>query len=140
MRSKRTIAYILMSITFLLNVIPLIPHHHHYNDITSICLFSENDDSDICSPINPKNKTPFSNTQCADCCKTNLTILKVDDSDQQSRAISFDFNTIIPQVNYDFTTPCLVLKTKSYQYKQQLFTSPTHTPYILRGPPSLTFS
>lgn len=138
MQIKRTIAYVLMCITFLLNVIPLIPHHHHNNDITSICLMAEAIEHP-CSPnYNLTNKTPFSNKYCPDCCTTNIIPFNKNSSSSQINNY-FLHNQLAgtPTYNvYNFTTPCTVLKSKNRPYYTVKYSSLTPPNHGLRAPPA----
>ncbi len=135
MKVKSTIAFLLMSITFLLNVIPLIPHHHHNNDITSICLFNDGADNDIAH----QDKTPFNNTNCPECWTTNITPFKINSPNNLLQQVDFTvFITLTHHNIFDFTPPCFVLKTKSTQYLSKVYNEPICFSSGLRAPPSLT--
>lgn len=137
MRLKKTIAYLLMCITFLLNVIPLIPHHHHKNDIAAICLLDDTD-FDSCNPKKSNTETPFTNKECADCCITNFTPIKSSSTNYELDFPVLSDSVLLVYHDFDFTTPCITLKEKSRTTQSSIESLQTNSPHGLRAPPIFT--
>lgn len=137
MSLKRYISYLLVGITLLLNVIPLIPHHHHLNDINTICLLKDAKASD--RHASKTHKVPISNDNCPSCYSSNITPVKANDSHGY---IHIDFNIVATLCfnEFDFTSPCLILKQKHIPYKQQLKGLCKYSQFGLRAPPAYTLS
>lgn len=126
-----------MCITFLLNVIPLIPHHHHIDDIAAICLLDDTD-FDGCNSVHSKAETPFTNKECADCCITNFTPIKSSTVNYELNHPIFNDFILLVYNDYDFTTPCITLKEKSRIVQSSIKSLTLNSPYSLRAPPVFT--